>query len=108
MAVAGLKSTAEVVNAHGRLTVSDVKGDTRLENKFGAVEVSGIGGALSITNANGTSKTLDIPSADYPNIGDYALAVTIKYNFKPLTPFGSQFFPTGIVMTVTSTMSTEY
>jgi len=38
----------------------------------------------------------------------YALAVTIKYNFKPLTPFGSQFFPTGIVMTVTSTMSTEY
>ena len=40
--------------------------------------------------------------------GHYALAVTIKYNFKPLTPFGSQFFPTGIVMTVTSTMSTEY
>jgi hypothetical protein len=26
----------------------------------------------------------------------------------PLTPFGSQFFPGGIVMTVTSTMSTEY
>jgi hypothetical protein len=25
-----------------------------------------------------------------------------------LTPFGSQFFPGGIVMTVTSTMSTEY
>jgi TadE-like protein len=40
--------------------------------------------------------------------GHYPLAVTIKYNFKPLTPFGSQFFPTGIVMTVTSTMSTEY
>ena len=40
--------------------------------------------------------------------GHYALAVTIKYNFKPLTPFGSQFFPSGIVMTVTSTMSTEY
>ena len=40
--------------------------------------------------------------------GHYALTVTIKYNFKPLTPFGSQFFPNGIVMTVTSTMSTEY
>jgi Flp pilus assembly protein TadG len=40
--------------------------------------------------------------------GHFALAVTIKYNFKPLTPFGSQFFPNGIVMTVTSTMSTEY
>ncbi|TMD20962.1 MAG: pilus assembly protein [Chloroflexi bacterium] len=40
--------------------------------------------------------------------GHYPLAVTIKYNFKPLTPFGSQFFPSGIVMTVTSTMSTEY
>jgi Flp pilus assembly protein TadG len=40
--------------------------------------------------------------------GHDALAVTIKYNFQPLTPFGSQFFPGGIVMTVTSTMSTEY
>jgi len=40
--------------------------------------------------------------------GHYALTVTIKYNFQPLTPFGSQFFPSGIVMTVTSTMSTEY
>jgi Flp pilus assembly protein TadG len=40
--------------------------------------------------------------------GHYALTVTIKYNFKPLTPFGSQFFPSGLVMTVTSTMSTEY
>jgi Flp pilus assembly protein TadG len=40
--------------------------------------------------------------------GHNPLTVTIKYNFKPLTPFGSQFFPAGIVMTVTSTMSTEY
>ena len=40
--------------------------------------------------------------------GHYPLTVTIKYNFEPLTPFGSQFFPSGIVMTVTSTMSTEY
>jgi Flp pilus assembly protein TadG len=36
------------------------------------------------------------------------LTVTIKYNFEPLTPLGSQFFPHGIVMTVTSTMNTEY
>jgi Flp pilus assembly protein TadG len=40
--------------------------------------------------------------------GRYPLTVTIKYNFQPLTPFGSQFFPNGIVMTVSSTMSTEY
>jgi Flp pilus assembly protein TadG len=40
--------------------------------------------------------------------GHNALAVTIKFNFQPLTPFGSQFFPGGLVMTVTSTMSTEY
>ena len=40
--------------------------------------------------------------------GHNPLTVTIKYSFMPLTPFGSQFFPTGIVMTVTSTMDTEY
>ena len=40
--------------------------------------------------------------------GHNPLTVTIKYSFMPLTPFGSQFFPGGIVMTVTSTMSTEY
>jgi hypothetical protein len=40
--------------------------------------------------------------------GHNPLTVTIKYNFQPLTPFGSQFFPNGIVMTVTSTMDTEY
>ena len=40
--------------------------------------------------------------------GHNPLTATIKYSFMPLTPFGSQFFPTGIVMTVTSTMSTEY
>lgn len=45
-----------------------------------------------------------VPSYD----GRHPLAVTVKYNFEPLTPFGSQFFPNGIVMTVTSTMSTEY
>jgi len=40
--------------------------------------------------------------------GHNPLMVTIRYSFMPLTPFGSQFFPGGIVMTVTSTMSTEY
>ncbi len=40
--------------------------------------------------------------------GHNPLTVTIRYSFMPLTPFGSQFFPGGIVMTVTSTMSTEY
>lgn len=36
------------------------------------------------------------------------LTITIVYNFQPLTPFGSKFFPNGIVMTVSSTMNTEY
>lgn len=40
--------------------------------------------------------------------GHNPLTVTIRYNFQPLTPFGSQFFNGGIVMVVTSTMSTEY
>ncbi len=40
--------------------------------------------------------------------GRYPLAVTVKFNFQPLTPLAAQFFPSGIVMTVTSTMSTEY
>jgi hypothetical protein len=40
--------------------------------------------------------------------GRYPLTVTIKYNFQALTPFASQFFPTGIVMTVSSTMNTEF
>ncbi len=48
----------------------------------------------------------------WPVVPSYAghnpLTLTIKYNFQPLTPFGSQFFPGGIVMTVSSTMSTEY
>lgn len=40
--------------------------------------------------------------------GRNPLQVTIKYNFQPLTPFASQFFPSGIVMTVSSTMNTEF
>ena len=40
--------------------------------------------------------------------GHNPLTVTIRYNFQPLTPFGAQFFNGGIVMVVTSTMSTEY
>ena len=64
--------------------------------------------------------TPNAPAGQAPSVGgvcgpvvpSYAghnpLTVTIKYNFEPLTPFGSQFFPNGIVMTVTSTMDTEY
>ncbi|TMF56671.1 MAG: pilus assembly protein [Chloroflexi bacterium] len=40
--------------------------------------------------------------------GHYQLQVTAKFKFTPLTPFASQFFPGGLVMTVSSTMSTEY
>ncbi len=40
--------------------------------------------------------------------GTYPLSVTIVYSFQPLTPFGQQFFGGAIVMSVTSTMTTEY
>ena|SRR5437868_5911246 len=53
--------------------------------------------------ANGSCQAV-VPSY----AGHYPLTVTVKYNFQPLTPFGAKFFPGGIVMTVTSTMSTEY
>lgn len=77
-------------------------------------------GLVYIGGGNGTSSP-DAPSGQAPAAagtcqqpvlpsyaGHNPLTVTIKYNFQPLTPFGSQFFPSGIVMTVTSTMSTEY
>jgi Flp pilus assembly protein TadG len=40
--------------------------------------------------------------------GPYPLSVTVKYSFQPLTPFGQQFFGGRIVISVTSTMTTEY
>ena len=40
--------------------------------------------------------------------GSYLLSVTVKYYFQPLTPLAEQFLGSGLVMTVTSTMSTEY
>ena len=36
------------------------------------------------------------------------LRVLVVYNFQPLTPMAAQFLPQGIVMTVSSTMTTEY
>jgi Flp pilus assembly protein TadG len=36
------------------------------------------------------------------------LTVTVVYNFQPITPMAAQFLPQGIVMTVSSTMTTEY
>jgi Flp pilus assembly protein TadG len=76
-------------------------------------------GLIYVGAGNGNT-TPNAPAGQAPSVGGmcgavipsyaghYPLTVTIKYNFKPLTPFGSQFFPNGIVMTVTSTMSTEY
>lgn len=77
-------------------------------------------GLVYIGGGNGTT-TPDAPSGQAPAgaggcvqpvlpsyAGHNPLTLTIKYNFQPLTPFGSQFFPHGIVMSVTSTMSSEY
>lgn len=38
----------------------------------------------------------------------YPLSVTIVYLFQPLTPLAQQFLGNNLVMTVTSTMNTEY
>jgi Flp pilus assembly protein TadG len=38
----------------------------------------------------------------------YPLSVTIVYTFQPLTPLAQQFLGNSLVMTVTSTMNTEY
>ncbi len=51
--VSSLEAAVDVANAHGKLSVSDVKGDARVENKFGAAEVSGVGGTLTVANTNG-------------------------------------------------------
>jgi Flp pilus assembly protein TadG len=40
--------------------------------------------------------------------GAYPLSVTVQYSFQPLTPFAQQFFGGRIVISVTSTMTTEY
>ncbi len=40
--------------------------------------------------------------------GHYQISVVAAYRFSPIGPFAQQFFSGGIVMTVTSTMSTEY
>jgi len=40
--------------------------------------------------------------------GSYPLSVTVKYAFQPLTPLAQQFLGNLLVITVTSTMSTEY
>ena len=38
----------------------------------------------------------------------YPLSVTIVYTFQPLTPLAQQFLGNSLVITVTSTMNTEY
>ena len=38
----------------------------------------------------------------------YPLSVTIFYTFQPLTPLAQQFLGNSLVMTITSTMNTEY
>jgi Flp pilus assembly protein TadG len=38
----------------------------------------------------------------------YPLSITIVYTFQPLTPLAQQFLGSSLVMTVTSTMNTEY
>jgi Flp pilus assembly protein TadG len=77
----------------------------------GLVYIGG-GNGTTTPNAPGGQAPAAAGSCLQPILPSYAghnpLTVTIKYNFQPLTPFGSQFFPGGIVMTVTSTMGTEY
>jgi Flp pilus assembly protein TadG len=85
-------STTPAANT-GLVYVGAGNGNTTPNAPSGQAASSGAGGCQPI-----------VPSY----AGHNPLTVTIRYNFQPLTPFGSQFFHGGIVMTVSSTMSTEY
>ena len=80
-------------------------------------------GYIYILAANPATSTVDSPSggAGYAEtvsagcnainsapLGTYPLQVVIAYKFQPFTPFASQFMPSGITMTASSTMNTEF
>lgn len=59
----------------------------------GQTPAAAAGSCAAITPADATS---------------YPLSVTIVFSFQPLTPLAQQFLGSNLVMTVTSTMNTEY
>lgn len=89
-------------------------------NPFTPAPAAGDTGYVYVTGTT-QSATYDAPSGQAPTTGvgtcqaanpafaqHVPLTVTIEYNFQPLTPLAAQFLPSGIVMSVSSTMTTEY
>ncbi len=52
--VAGLHAASEIINAHGSLTVRDVRGNQRIENSFASINVENAGGDTTVQDANGS------------------------------------------------------
>jgi DUF4097 and DUF4098 domain-containing protein YvlB len=60
VSVSGLGAAVEVTNSHGRIGLSDSRGDARLQNEFGIVEAERVGGALTVTNTNAPVRVTDV------------------------------------------------
>jgi Flp pilus assembly protein TadG len=89
-------------------------------NPWMPAPAAGDTGYVYVTGSTQTS-TYDAPAGQAPTTGSgncagatpafaqhVPLTVTVEYNFQPLTPLAAQFLPSGIVMSVSSTMTTEY
>ena len=86
-------------------TPAPAAGDT------GYVYVTGSSQTATYTAPAGQAPTTAVGSclAANPAFAQHVpLTVTIEYNFQPVTPLAAQFLPSGIVMSVSSTMTTEY
>ncbi|HSD27843.1 MAG TPA: hypothetical protein VLL75_11115, partial [Vicinamibacteria bacterium] len=59
----GLDSRVEIVNSHGRIGLSDTRGEGRLQNEFGIVEAERASGALSIESTNGPVTVTEVGGA---------------------------------------------
>lgn len=64
--------------------------------------VNAPGGQSPAAASGSCAATTPADAASYP------LSVTVVYSFQPLTPLAQQFLGSSLVMTVTSTMNTEY
>ena len=75
VSIEDLKANADVVNAHGKLTFRNGRGNQRLENQFAAVEVAGNAGDVEIRNGNGSVDVSDVTGI--VNVRDRFAAVTV-------------------------------
>lgn len=77
----------------------------------GYVYIVAGGGGSTVNAPGGQPPAVTSGSCAAVNPGDAAstpLAVTVVFSFQSLTPLAQQFLGSSLVMTVTSTMNTEY